>query len=144
MTRYESQEPNHRQSANGQCAFPTFRVLPDYYHDNEPCIDPLTDNPVPHWCFFGEITTNASLVRPVYHIRDREGRTIVLGLYLDDYSQFDKTKYKVGYTICILYARSKEFADGSIGIRVEDLNTLQGTPSCLSYSIQCFHVLGKM
>lgn len=125
-----------RQSADGQRGFPPFRSLPEYHEDG-----PYRDGESgPHWCFVGEITRNASLVRPVYHVRDLEGNTVVVGFYLDDDSDFDRKKYKVGNTICVMHAKRKLFLDGSHGIRVEELRTVQGSQSCFSCSLQCFHV----
>ena len=84
-----------------------------------------------HWCFIGEITRNASLVRPVFHVRDRDGKTAIVGLYLDDESLYNPKRFVVGNTICIMYAKRKQFADGSSGIRVENGKNMKGTLSKL-------------
>lgn len=80
-----------------------------------------------HWCFIGEITTNASLVRPVYHVKDRDGKTTIVALYFDNDVPFDRAKWKVGYTVCVMYAERKQFLDGSEGVRVEEPKSIQGT-----------------
>jgi hypothetical protein len=39
---------------------------------------------------------------------------------------YDPKHYVVGNTICVMYAASKVFADGTSGIRVEAGSTIQG------------------
>ena len=90
-----------------------------------------------HW----EITRNASLVRPVFHVRDRDGNPVIVGLYLDDESLYDPKHYVVGNTICIMYAKGKQFMDGSWGIRVENgknmLGNLRKLVSVLTLALPC-------
>jgi hypothetical protein len=115
-------------AADRQEAFPPFRSLPDIYeNENTYYIQgQVSDEPLMHWYFLGEITANASVVRPVFHVRDREGKVVVVGLYLDDKSLYKASDYKVGNTICIMYAKRKQFLDGTVGIRVEDGKSLRG------------------
>ena len=80
-----------------------------------------------HWCFIAEITADASIFRPVFLVRDRDGKETRIALYLDDTSLYDPRNYKVGNTICVMYAFKKQFADGTSGVRVEDGNRIQST-----------------
>jgi hypothetical protein len=80
-----------------------------------------------HWCFIGEIVRDASLIRPTFHVRDRDGKIAIISLYLDNESLYDPKNYVVGNTICVMYAFRKQFLDGSQGIRVEDGRDIQGT-----------------
>jgi len=50
----------------------------------------------------------------------------IIALYLDNNVPFDPKKYVVGNTICVMYALRKQFIDGSHGIRVEDIEDIQG------------------
>jgi len=79
-----------------------------------------------HWCFVGEITANASFVRPVFQVRDRDGKDTIVALYLDDDTGYNPKNFVVGNTICVMYAFKKTFLDGSEGIRVEDIECVQG------------------
>ena len=63
----------------------------------------------------------------MFHVRDRDGNPAIVGLYLDDDSLYDPKHYVVGNTICIMYAKRKQFADGTWGIRVENGKNMQGT-----------------
>jgi hypothetical protein len=75
----------------------------------------------------GEIILDASIVRPVYHVRDRDGKTAIVALYFDDATKWTQDRrVKVGNTICVMYAEQKVFMDGSQGIRCEDPENVQG------------------
>jgi hypothetical protein len=67
------------------------------------------------------------ILRPVFHVKDRDGEVATIGLYLDDPSLYNPKNFKVGNTICVKYAFQKVFADGRQGIRVEDGRCIQGT-----------------
>src|SRR5438046_2247404 len=111
--------------------FPPFSNLPDYddvsdvYH-TDPYVNGTLTNRI-HWCFVGEIMANASLVRPVFHVRDRDGKKAIVALYLDtNETRYNPKKFVVGNTICVMYAYKKTFLDGSEGIRVEEVECIQG------------------
>ena len=75
----------------------------------------------------GEIIRDASIVRPVYHVRDRDGETAIVALYFDDAAKWTRDKrVKLGTTICVMYAEQKVFMDGQQGIRCEDSEHIQG------------------
>jgi len=120
--------------------FPPFRNLPDYDGINEVYqTDPYRSGVVTnriHWCFVGEIIADASIVRPVFHVQDRVGEKTIVALYLDnDATGYDASKFVVGNTICIMYAFKKTFLDGSEGIRVEDIETIQGGPCPAAFGL---------
>lgn len=75
------------------------------------------------WCFVGEITHDVSLWRRSFLIKDRAGYKIPLHFYPETGS-FDYHSLKVGRTVVIMLAQIHLFLDGSIGIRLENLETL--------------------
>ena len=79
-----------------------------------------------HWCFIAEIIADVSVVRPVYSVRDRDGKVTLVALYFDNNVSFDSKYYRVGNTICVMYACKKIFMDGQQGIRVEEPECVQG------------------
>ena len=74
-------------------------------------------------------------IRPIFHVKDRNGNDAMIALYLDDPSKYNPKNFKVGNTICVKYAFQKIFADGREGIRVESANCLQGISFSLSHVI---------
>lgn len=74
----------------------------------------------------GEIVSVEYLVRPVFFVKDRDGKLVTVALYLDDPSTFNPKNFNVGNTICIKYGFQKFFLDGRQGIRVEEGHCLQG------------------
>jgi hypothetical protein len=92
-----------------------------------------------HWCFIGEIVRNASLGRPTFHVRDRDGKLSVVSLYLDDMKLYDPKHWKAGNTICVMYPFQHEFLDGSHGLRLEDGDHVMGTHLWIAdYSVTVF------
>lgn len=72
-----------------------------------------------------------NLLRPVFHVKDRDGKIAAIALYLDDPSSYNPKEFKVGNTVCVKYAFQKIFADGRQGVRVEEGSSLKGTKHCL-------------
>jgi hypothetical protein len=68
----------------------------------------------------------ASVFRPVYHVKDRDGKVTIVALYFDNGTPFDSKLFRVGNTICVKYGFSKQFLDGSFGVRVEEPSSIQG------------------
>lgn len=75
-----------------------------------------------HWCFLGEIETYNFLARLVIHVRDRAGQELPVALYTDDRGVLIRDSCKPGHTVAIFYAQQHNFLDGSIGVRVEDID----------------------
>lgn len=113
--------------------FPAFRSVPSEYElDDTYYTDPSNNGSVTykiHWCFIAEIIADVSFGRPVYKVRDRDGKETLVALYFDNSvaAAFDRKKYVVGNTICVMYAFQKVFMDGRAGVRVEEPNGIQGT-----------------
>ena len=64
---------------------------------------------------------------PVFLVRDRDGQQTRISLYLEDHTLYNLRNFKVGNTICVMYAFQKVFPDGSHGVRVERLKFFEGT-----------------
>ena len=76
------------------------------------------------WCFVGEILQDTSFLRRSFLIKDRAGYEFPLYFY-PECGSFDYTTLKEGRTVAIMLAESHCFLDGSIGIRLEDLDTVK-------------------
>ena len=76
------------------------------------------------WCFVGEILQDISLWRRSLLIKDRAGYKIPIHFYPETGS-FDYTTLKEGRTVAILLAETHRFLDLSIGIRLENLDTIK-------------------
>ena len=75
------------------------------------------------WCFVGEIALDVSLWRRSLLIKDRAGYKIPLHFYPETGS-FDYSSLKEGRTVVIMLAKIHLFMDGTIGIRLENLETI--------------------
>ncbi|KAJ7692100.1 hypothetical protein B0H17DRAFT_934347, partial [Mycena rosella] len=60
--------------------------------------------PAHHWCFFGEIVDNESIIRVVLGVKD---------------TSFDIKSVRTGYNIAVLFAEMHNFIDGTHGLRLE-------------------------
>ena len=113
-----------------QLFFPAFEQLPvEGELDSTYYTDPYTSGVLTfkiHFCFLCEIVADVSLVRPTFRVKDRDGKAALVALYLDDVKLYDPKNYKVGNTICIMYALRKTFMDLQEGIRVEDGHSIVG------------------
>ena len=106
--------------------FPPFEQLPSEDEPDDTYYALENSSYRIHWCFIGEIFSMTHLFRPVFEVKDRDGKVATIALYLDDPSLYNPKNFKVGNTICVKYAFQKIFADGRQGIRVEDGQCLQG------------------
>lgn len=109
--------------------FPSFPQLPNdvdisnslgrYYRStsDQTCVRSRT------WCFVGEILQDTSFLRRSFLIKDRAGYEFPLYFY-PECGSFDYTTLKEGHTVAVMLAESHFFADGSIGIRLENLDTI--------------------
>ncbi|GJE89912.1 zinc finger MYND domain-containing protein [Phanerochaete sordida] len=85
-----------------------------------------------HWCFLGEVTRVSTFSRLVLDVVDtaaREGTRVAC--YDDDGGRSFLTGARpprVGDTVAVLYAQTKAFLDGTIGIRVEDNRCIRFLP----------------
>lgn len=118
-----------------QDSFPPFRRLPDALEFDPKYLDISTGRYAIHWCFLAEIVADDSLFRPTFQVRDRDGKITMVALYLENGTPFDRRDYKVGNTICIMYAFQKIFLDGRPGVRVEETRFIQGVNIILHFGL---------
>ncbi|KAJ3711693.1 hypothetical protein C8R42DRAFT_688313 [Lentinula raphanica] len=79
--------------------------------------------PSRHWCFFAEIVEYQPWpIRPMFKAKDSTGVTFLVSFNFDDTNLFARVLKKglVGRTICVMYARFHAFADGQVGVRLEE------------------------
>ena len=72
---------------------------------------------------------------------------MLIALYLQDPSLYDKRNYKVGNTICVMYAKQRTFLDGQVGVRVENGHNIKGMSSYdrVNVALPCsLHTLLKL
>lgn len=92
-----------------------------------------------HWCFLGEIVTYDFFGRLVIHVHDRAGQKLLVALYTDDRGVSIRDSCKPGHTVAILYAQQRNFLDGSIGVRVEDIKRVR--VSCICFGLASQQIL---
>jgi hypothetical protein len=109
-------------------AFPTFGHLPsdeildlNYFTST----DGSYFHPKRHWCLLAEITEVGYFLRLRLTVRDKSGAEIPVAFHVDNAVDLGPTPYQTGHTIAVLYAHQHGFLDGSVGIRQEDLNSIQ-------------------
>ena len=86
------------------------------------------------WCFLAEIVTVTApfSAAPVLHhllVRDRTGKELPVYFY-PECGSFDYTELRVGRTVAILFAERHDFLDLSMGVRIENLDTLRVVNNC--------------
>lgn len=115
---YESSDLQDRVS------FPTFADCPQLGDYEDYRYFTPSGSYVRHWCFLGEITGITTLGRLVLNVEDTATRTEARVACYDNGGGMGFMRRarppKVGDTVAVLYAQTKAFLDGSIGIRVED------------------------
>ncbi|POS79241.1 hypothetical protein DHEL01_v202364 [Diaporthe helianthi] len=86
-----------------------------------------------HHCFVAEIQHCDGFGRYRAIVKDREGSECVVAFYPDSYedSGFDFKKLKRGRTLAIIDAAQHGFLDGTMGVRVEDMNIVKVVPASL-------------
>ena len=118
---------------------PPFSCLP---HDNDINEIYYTPNffgvhsPCRNWVFLGEITNTdysmSSFLRNRVIVTDRSGRKNIPLFFYPESGVFDFRTLKVGHIIAILFAERHYFMDGSIGIRIENLEYVKVIPCSLT------------
>ena len=84
------------------------------------------------WCFLGEVTNDEVSQIPFLRnrvlVRDRRGQeNIPISFYPED-GVFDFKTLKKGHTICVMLAEKHHFMDLTIGLRIENLDTVKVIP----------------
>lgn len=86
------------------------------------------------WCFIAEITddTRSQIkgLRNGVSACDRNGQDIPI-LFYPENGTFDFKTLKKGHTICVMMAQKHHFLDMSIGLRIEDLDTVKVIPCAI-------------
>jgi len=131
--------------------FPAFSGLPDendiddLYH----VLDPYTHSISPrrHWCLIAEITQLSKFLRLSIYAKDREGREFPIHVHNEDRGVGMARYCQEGYTIVLMYAERHNFADGTVGIRLEEGASVKVLPysmaTLLSANDRYFRAEGK-
>lgn len=75
-----------------------------------------------HICFLAEIQQCDGFIRYRTLVKDSDGQVRVVAFYPDSYEGFDFGQLKRGHTLAIMNARQHQFADGTYGVRVENMD----------------------
>jgi len=84
--------------------------------------------PIKHWCLLGEIVEIIPWIRPMFKVKDNAGEHFLVAFHLDGTRTLpsELAKYaKPGNTMTIMYAEQHYFADGQIGVRLEDVDRVK-------------------
>jgi len=104
--------------------FPSFAGLPGendidlcYYSEN-----PQTGvyRPNRHWAFLAEIVDFSTFIRLQIRVKDKSGQVLPVWIHTDDRGRDLARQCQQGYTIVFTYAEMHYFADGTVGIRLEE------------------------
>jgi len=99
-------------------------------NDNIPIFPPKEGE---SWIMLLEITSDESLIRPVYATKDVTGAHFIVALYTPTpHKDAKNLNFKVGYTVCITSERPGQFLDGRVGYRIEDPSIIQVLPVSLA------------
>lgn len=113
--------------------FPSFASCPND-SDLDPVFYATPDNfrygPKHHWCLLAEIVDVEVFIRLRLNVRDKTGKVFRVMFYLEDPDQDSRMpnnaeQYRPGHTITIMYAHQHLFLDCSIGIRQENVRSIQ-------------------
>lgn len=81
--------------------------------------------PSRHWCLFAEIIDACRLIRLRLTVRDKSGNIFPVAFHPEGAEMPALEKYKIGFTIAILYPHQHHFLDMSTGIRQEYMENIQ-------------------
>lgn len=133
--------------------FPFFRDLPKDYelHQEYYMEDPNTGFWIEAcmWCFLGEITNDDTsqmdFLRNRVVVQDRSGKDNITVAFYPENGSFDCKLLKKGHTICVMFALQHYFIDGSIGLRIESLDTITAIPCSLSdlFALSAFYTRSR-
>ena len=92
------------------------------------------------WAFLGEITHDSmaqlAIMRNQVHVKDIDGKENIPISFYVDYSinptNFDFKDLKVGHTICVRFGQQHWFLDGTRGLRIERLNSIDVYPCSIT------------
>jgi len=96
------------------------------------CSDGLVLTPARHWCLLAEIMDVSTIIRVRLIAKDKSGKQFPIAFYLDSGMHQDFRIFRKGHTVAILYAEQHYFLDMTVGIRQEDITSIQVIPLSLS------------
>ena len=122
----------HKDLLENRSFFPSFQQLPYDNSINELYYAPDTRNGVwkinKTWCFLADITNDDSALVPFLRNRvlvtDRDGFSNIPIFFYPETGFLDFELLKRGRTLAVLYAEYHHFLDGQIGLRIENLDTV--------------------
>ncbi len=87
------------------------------------------------WYFLAEITNDdvsqITFLRNRVLVRDRSGRDHIPVAFYPESGSFDFKTLKKGHTVCVIQAQQHHFLDLSLGLRIENLDTIRVIPCAL-------------
>ena len=102
----------------GLFSLPGDRGVEDLYHIEDPHTG--TISPRRHWCLIAEITTLSKFLRLSIYAKDRDGNEFPIHVHTSDRGVGMSKYCQEGHTIVLMYAERHNFADGTVGIRLEE------------------------
>ena len=131
--------PKYKDIFRNYQSFPTFQNLPE---DNDLNLTYYRQSSAGYyvhshtWCFVGEITNDEvaqmDFLRNRVLVKDRRGQDDIPIAFYPESGSFDFKTLRNGHTICVMYAHKHQFLDLTIGLRIEELNTVKVIPCCLN------------
>lgn len=113
--------------------FAPFKHLPHEYEvdDQYYSPSPVTSTyytPNRHWCFLGEIVEDYFFLRLRLNLRDAAGARVPVHFYTDDHGTSLAKRCRKGSTLAVLYANRHNFFDMSVGLRIEEYESVNVLP----------------
>ena len=112
--------------------FPLFEDVPDEndIDDRYYSLSPYTSiyKPHRHWCFLGEIGDEIGLLRLGLEVRDTAGACVPVFFHTDDRGESFALRCRKGATLAVLYPNRHNFLDMSVGLRIEDAESVSVLP----------------
>lgn len=119
--------------------FPNFENLPEdndidlRYYCESPSDVYVHSHP---WCFLGEVVNDdlaqISALRNRVIVKDRTGKEDIPVAFYPESGLFDFTTLRKGCTLCVMFAEQHMFLDMTVGLRVEELDTVKVIKCSLS------------
>ncbi|KAJ7149273.1 hypothetical protein C8R43DRAFT_1236591 [Mycena crocata] len=90
------------------------------YQDCAPDEIPLSKKPPRHWCYIGQIMSNATHpARIAITVKDKDGhQVLVTTKFTKGAARVDYDMFKINHTIAVLYPEQYTYKDGRFGLRL--------------------------
>ena len=137
--------PLKNTSLRNLITFPSYMQLPeendiDYrYYTEEPFTPVIRQRR--HWCFLAEIVDMMTILRLRLEVKDRDGFVLPVNFHTEDRGTAFLPKCRKGYTLAVLYGEQHAFADGTVGIRLEQSKLVKVLPYSLEQILEINDVL---